>query len=144
MLDLCSHLQLAIAHEEQAAAIVTATVLEQDREYELTLLSMEDQTVTVAAIDADPGTRMRLRIPARDISLCLSPPQQSSILNVLRARITEIENASNSKLLVRLQVGEQFLLARLTRKSIVTLRLTVGCEVYAQIKSVALLSHVHE
>jgi len=142
LLDLCSHLQLAIAHEEQAAAIVTASVLGQDSDYGLSQLSLEGQTVSVTAIDADVGTTMRLRIPARDISVCLSRPQQSSILNVLRARIVEIEPGLGSRLLVRLQVGEQYLLARLTRKSIANLQLKPGADVYAQIKSVALLSHV--
>jgi molybdate transport system ATP-binding protein len=141
MLDLCSHLQLALAHEEQAAAIVTASVLEQDRDFGLTVLSLEDQALTVSAIDSAPGTPMRLRIPARDISLCLARPEQTSILNVLSARVTEIEDSESAKLLVRLQVGEQFLLARLTRKSIATLGLTPGQHVFAQIKSVALLSH---
>ncbi|MCZ6830152.1 MAG: molybdenum ABC transporter ATP-binding protein [Gammaproteobacteria bacterium] len=142
MLDLCSHLQLALAHEEQAAAIVTASVVKQDREYGLTELSLEGQSVTVTTVDAAPGTRMRLRIPARDISLCLNRPEQTSILNVLSARIVEIEATGSSKLLVRLQLGEQYLLARLTRKSIAALRLTPGQQVFAQIKTVALLSHV--
>jgi molybdate transport system ATP-binding protein len=142
MLDLCSHLQLALAHEEQAAAIVTAEVITQDLEYGLTELALEGQRVTVGALDAVPGSRMRLRIPARDISLCLQRPEQTSILNVLSARITEIEAAESSKLLVRLQLGEQYLLARLTRKSIAALGLTPGQHVFAQIKSVALLSHV--
>jgi molybdate transport system ATP-binding protein len=143
MLELCSHLQLALAHEEQAAAIVTAAVLEQDSEYGLTLLSLEDQELTVSAVGSAPGTPMRLRIPARDVSLCLNRPEQSSILNILSARITEIESSDSSKLLVRLQVGEQFLLARLTRKSIAALGLAPGQQVFAQIKSVALLSHAH-
>ena len=142
LLDLCSHLQLAIAHEEQAAAIVTASVREQDRDYGLTELALEGQAVIVAAVHAAPGTEMRLRIPARDISLCRQRPQDSSILNILSAQIVEIEAAETSKLLVRLQLGKQYLLARLTRKSIAALGLAPGQQVFAQIKSVALLSHV--
>ena len=55
-------------------------------------------------------------------------------------RIDEIEDSQSARVLVRLQLGNQFLLARLTRKSIDALSLQVGDQVYAQVKSVALLS----
>ena len=141
-LELCSHLELAIAHEEQAAACVSATVTRQDREFGLTELNLEGQSLTVAAVEATAGSIMRLRIPARDISLCLQRPEQTSIQNILEVRIIEIEEGESSKLLLRLQLGDQYLLARLTRKSIAELKLAPGQQVYAQIKSVALLSHV--
>ena len=86
------------------------------------------------------GTPMRLRLPARDISLCRAKPDQTSILNVLSARIDAIEGGQRSQLLVRLRVGDQHLLARVTRKSLDRLAVKVGDAVYAQVKSVALLS----
>jgi len=140
MLELCSHLQLALAHEEQAAAIVTAAVVGQDTEYGLTELDLEGQALYVTGRDHPRDSTMRLRIPARDVSLCLQRPQQTSILNVFETRVDEIEDSPESRLLVRLQLGGQYLLARLTRKSIDTLALKVGDNVYAQVKSVALLS----
>lgn len=69
---------------------------------------------------------------------------KTSILNILKAKIAEIEDNASPRQLVRLQVGQQFLLARLTRKSIVTLALGIGDTVYAQIKSVALLNEIHD
>ena len=45
-------------------------------------------------------------------------------------------------MLVRLSVGAQHLLARVTRKSLDHLALRPGDAVYAQIKSVALLSEL--
>ena len=140
MLDLCSQLQLALAHEEQAAAIVTAPIVGQDPDYGLTELSLEGQALFLTRIDSDPGAIVRLRVPARDVSLCLERPQQTSILNVFATRIDEIEDSQSARVLVRLQLGNQFLLARLTRKSIDALSLQVGDQVYAQVKSVALLS----
>jgi len=144
MVALCSRLELALAHEEQAAAIVTATLNSQDTEFGLTQLDLEEQAMYVTAINAAPGAPIRLRVPARDVSLCRERPHQTSILNVFSCKITEIENTSSNRLLLRLQLGEQFLLARITRKSLVTLELNVGDEVFAQVKSVALLSQTHE
>ena len=82
-------------------------------------------------IEAEPGVATRLRIPARDVSLCLELPGQTSILNVLSCTVAEIEGGSASRCLVRLQLGEQYLLARLTRKSIDRLQLQPGMQVYA-------------
>ena len=107
-----------------------------------TTLQLDGQTLWVNALDAEPGTPIRLRVPARDVSLCLQPPQQTSILNVLRATIVQIEAAAASPLLLRLQLGEHYLLARVTRKSLDKLALRTGLSVYVQIKSVALLSAV--
>ena len=58
----------------------------------------------------------------------------------MRAQIVDVEPGQRSRVLVRLQVGEQFLLARVTRKSLDELSLATGDTVYAQVKSVALLS----
>ena len=140
MLDLSSRLELALAHEEQAAAIASATVTKQDPEYGLTGLDFEGQPLWVNHLDAEPGTALRVRLPARDISLCRERPERTSILNILKARITEIEPGTGSRVLIRLAVGGQFLLARVTRKSVDSLSLQPGDELYAQVKSVALLN----
>ncbi len=140
MIELCSRLELALAHEEQAAAIITATVTGHDTEFGLSQLDLDGQTMLVSALEAKPGSQLRLRVPARDISLCRQLPSETSILNIFKVQITEIEDSSSNRLLLRLQVGSQLLLARLTRKSIVALQLKPGDTVYAQIKSVALLS----
>ncbi len=49
MLELCSRLELAIAHEEKAAAIVTAPVVRQDVEFNLTELDLLRAQATLAA-----------------------------------------------------------------------------------------------
>ena len=143
-LELCSQLELALAHEEQAAAIVHATLIRQDNEFGLSELQLEGQPLFVTSVEAPQGASIRLRLPARDVSLCLDAPSNTSILNIFKARVTEIEDSDASRVLVRLQTGEQFLLARVTRKSIATLQLKIGDTVYAQVKSVALLSQIHD
>ena len=101
----------------------------------------------VGSLPEPTGTPIRLRLPARDISLCRIQPEQTSILNIFKTRIADIEAGQRSRVLVRLKignqyllVGDQFLLARVTRKSMDELSLAVGDTVYAQVKSVALLS----
>lgn len=141
LIEMSSRLDLTLSHEEYAASILTATVFQQDHEYQLTELRIDDKLpLFVTKNSASEGDQLRLRIPARDISLSLDKPQHSSILNIIETTVVEIENTSGARVLVRLKLAGQFLVARLTRKSLDRLELTVGQQVYAQIKTVALLS----
>jgi len=90
--------------------------------------------------ELSPGTPVRLRISASDVSLTLSHQTGTSILNIFPATVDEIANDGNSRVTVRLKVGHVIILARVTRKSSSILDLKPGKKVYVQIKSVALLT----
>ncbi len=140
LIDLCSRLDTRLSHEEQAAAIVTGSIQHHDTEFGLTEILVDEQTLLVNHLEAPRGQQQRIRIPARDVSICRARPQDSSILNIIPVQILEIEATGGSRVLLRLSLGDQCLLARITRKSAEVLQLTVGDEVFAQIKSAALLS----
>ena len=139
-LDISSRVDTTLAHAANAAAIATGTVVEHDTRYGLSRLDVEGQSIWVNLIAAPLGQQRRIRIPARDVSICCERPQATSILNVLPVTLTEVETSSGPSVLLRLQLGDQFLLARLTRKSAETLNLRPGDALFAQIKSAALLS----
>ena len=141
LLELCSRLDLSLSHEENAASIIRAQVHHHDKQYQLTELLIDQQhPLQLTKISANLGDTVSVRIPARDVSITLQQPEQTSILNIIPATIDEIEQSSAAHTLVRLKVAEQFLLVRLTHKSVERLQLKPGQKVYAQIKSVALLS----
>ena len=144
MLDLCSRLDSRLSHEEQAAAIVLGTVSGHDPEFGLSHITVEDQLLQVNHLEQPVGTTRRVRIPARDVSIARSRPEDSSILNILPVTVAEIENCSGARLLLRLALGSQFLLARITRKSAQRLDIKPGDDLFAQIKSAALLSEAAE
>jgi molybdate transport system ATP-binding protein len=139
LLELCSKLDTRLSHEEQAAAILTASVAQHDTAFALTELAVDGHSLFVNHLPHAPGQTRRVRIPARDVSVCRQRPLDSSILNILPVTLSEIENTDSARLLLRLSLGSQFLLARITRKSAVELQLKVGDPIYAQIKSAALL-----
>ena len=73
-------------------------------------------------------------------SIALEPTSATSILNTLPARVVEIAaDAHPAQLLVRLQVGNSPIVARVTRRSASALRLAPGLAVWVQIKAVALI-----
>jgi len=139
LIDLCSRLDTRLTQEEQAAAIVTARIARHDEEFGLTEMLLEGETLYVNLLADSIGELRRIRIPARDISLCRERPQHSSILNVFPVTVTDIEQAKNARLMVRIRIGSQLLMARITRKSAALLDLKVGEQFFAQIKSAALL-----
>jgi len=140
LLELSGRLDTRLSHEEQAAALLDAKVAEHEQEFGLTRLDVEGQSIYVNLLAEGAGQHHRIRIPARDVSICREHPRGSSILNILRVRIEEVETTSAARVLVRLGFGEQYLLARITRKSATELALQTGDEVYAQVKSAALLT----
>lgn len=140
MLTMSSRVDSRLAHEEQAAAILLGSVQAQDARFSLTEIAVAGETLFVNQLDQPVGSARRLRIPARDVSICRARPQDSSILNILPVTIEEIESCHGARLLLRLALGDQYLLARITHKSAERLALSVGDQVFAQIKSVALLS----
>ena len=85
------------------------------------------------------GTPLRLRIYARDVSLTLQQPAQTSILNVLPATITGMAKPVAGQVMVRLNMGGVPLLAHITQKSAVQLGLQIGMPVFAQIKATAIV-----
>lgn len=139
LLELCSRLDSRLSHEEQAAAIAEGAIVQHDRQYGLTRLDIEGHPLFVSLLSQDAGQRRRIRIPARDVSVCRQRPTDSSILNILPVTLSEIEQGNNSRILLRLALGSQYLLARITRKSATELKLRVGDPLFAQIKSAALL-----
>lgn len=139
LMDLCSKLDNRLSQEEQAAAINKATIVSHDTNFGLTELDLEGQPLFVSQLQQEPGQQRRLRIPARHVSICRQRPTDSSILNILPVTVCEIEQGPAAVVMLRLAIGSQFLLARITRKSLQMLDLKVGDEVYAQVKSAALL-----
>lgn len=144
LLNLCAKLDSRLSHEEQAAAILLGKITAHDGQFGLSEIEVEGQTLYVNHLDQPPGTLRRLRIPARDVSICRQRPEDSSILNILPVTLTEIETCGDARILLRLELGSQALLARITRKSADRLQLKTGDGLYAQIKSAALLTEAGE
>lgn len=132
---------LTLRDRRDAAAVLAARVEAYDAHDRLTRLVLAGQTLWVAGHAANPGARLRVRIAARDVSLAIERPSQTTILNTLKARITAIDWIDASEAGVVLAVGDApgapTLIARVTRRSVRALGLAPGMRVFAQLKSVS-------
>lgn len=136
-----ARLDLSLALADDAGVLVEGAVAGVDAQYGLLELHAAGGTLRVAHAALPTGTRLRLRILARDVSLALSAPVDSSIQNQLRAVVTDIWPAHDpANVIVRLDADGVMLLARITRRSRDQLAIEPGKQVWAQVKATALLS----
>jgi molybdate transport system ATP-binding protein len=77
-------------------------------------------------------------VRARDVAIALSPPKDSSMLNVIPGTVAEIGTDPGALVDLRIEVGGHALWARITKRSLRRLGLTEGSQVYALIKTVAI------
>ena len=138
--ETLARLDLPTAFTEDAGVVIEARVAGHDDAYHLTCLQFSGGEVLVARRPEAIGQRLRFRVHARDVSLALSRSEDTSITNVLAARVRELVEADTpAHVLVRLEATGTPLLARITRRSCDHLGIAPGRQVWAQIKAVALL-----
>ena len=120
----------------EAGASLTARIAAHEADG-LTRLDTSAGPLLLPHIDAAPGTQLRVRIHAQDIILARDRPTGLSALNILPATVTTLRLGDGPGALVQLRVGDDLLLARVTRRSAEALALRDGTPVYAILKSVS-------
>lgn len=117
-----------------AGAVIETTLDRFDEKFGLSVFRFSGGEISVPG--RHDATSMRLRIQASDISVNRERARSSTILNILPATIQSRTDESEATTLLQLAVGDDILIARITRRSEHDLQLAVGDSVYAQIKSV--------
>jgi molybdate transport system ATP-binding protein len=123
----------------EAGAVIPAAVASHDEAYGLTQLSFAAGTLRVPRLGLAPGSRLRVRIRARDVALATEPPANISILNIFPGTVAEIA-ADGALADVVVDVGVR-VWARITARSLHELGLAAGSQVYVLVKAVAIDRH---
>ena len=138
--DMLTRLDLPLSHRNDAEALITATVGSSDLDFGLTSLNADGFQFSVPGSGLTPGTTVRLRIAAHDVSLTLEKQSDTSIQNIFPVTVLEMIEETESQSLIKVGLGDNSVLARVTKKSVQELDIAPGKEIFAQIKSVAVLS----
>ncbi|WP_455207085.1 molybdenum ABC transporter ATP-binding protein [Kaarinaea lacus] len=138
--NMLTRMDLPLAHGADAESIIEAKVISHDADFHLACLQFAGGQFTIPGNQLAIGQMVRLRILARDVSLTLARQTDTSILNIFPVTVEELVEENPAQMTVRISAAGVPILARVTRKSATTLGLEVGKEVYAQVKSVALLA----
>ena len=129
---------------EDASVLLDTKLVARDPQWDLIQVKLQqakDAGLWLRDSGEAIGAALRLRLLAKDVSISLSEQQDSSIVNKLAATIHGFQpDHDKAMVLVELAIGECILLARITQRSLNHLQLKVGMQVWAQIKSVAIVS----
>ncbi len=137
--EMMARLDLPMAHGGEAGVVLETVVAAHDPDYRLTRLDFPGGSLWVPNHAEAIGTPARVRVLARDVSLALVRPEQTSILNILPAAVAETASEGVGRTQVRLSLGGTPLLSQVSDKSAALLGLTSGKPVFAQIKAVSIL-----
>ncbi len=136
-----SRLDLPGFATDDFGTVIEGNVLACDPAHRLLTLRFTGGDLRLIHEPAPLGRSLRVQVLARDVSLTLKPPSDTSILNILPARITAINLlADTGHVRVGLDVGGTAFTARITRYSHDHLALRPGMGVHIQIKAVSVLA----
>jgi molybdate transport system ATP-binding protein len=131
-----------LLQEESPSSLLLCRVVEHNQQWGLTRFTvkgMEKFSLWLQQCDLNPQQEVRLNILANDVSISLNHHQDTSISNIFPVTIISFEPLQHGLLMVQLQLGEAILRAKLTLRSVERLGLTIGQDVWAQVKSAALI-----
>ncbi len=137
--DLITRADLPLVHGEQASAVLIGDALSHLDDDHLSCIHLPGGMLYVPRVTDPNRDQLRVRVLARDVSVARQPPLPSSILNCLQCEVVEIvDDPHPGHCLLKLKLGEQHLLSRITRRSRQQLALETGDTVWASVKGVAL------
>lgn len=134
LFDVLARVDVPVLSGRNAGVVLWATPV--DHEDGLTRFDFGDGDIWVPGEFPTGSHPLRLRIAAHDVSITRTRPEQTTILNVIRATVEEVHAVDTATSLVRLGAGNQDLIAQVTNRSVRRLVLKAGDRVYAQVKSV--------
>ena len=128
---------------EARESILEGQTAERDEKYGLVRVALSDSDASLWIPDSglSLGSRIRIGLFERDISLALTPHTDTSIQNVIPVVVKSVDRKpGDAQVGVLLSVGSQQLVARITARSCDHLGIAPGCRLWAQIKSVVIKS----
>lgn len=120
---------------EPLLSMLEAEVVDHDKDYGLTVLSVEGHPLQVHEAGLALGSTVRTIVPAHEVSIVLDDFCDTSVLNRLPVVIDSIQTRDDWHQLITLCLGEQTLMALVTRKSVDRLSLKIGMKVFAHFKA---------
>jgi molybdate transport system ATP-binding protein len=98
-------------------------------------------TLHVSLENVAVGASVRIQLLARDILLATQKPQGLSVRNELQGVIAEMMPDEHDGVLVKVDIGGEVVLARITQDAVTALSLQPGSRVWALVKAVSTRGH---
>ncbi|MCU0889395.1 MAG: molybdenum ABC transporter ATP-binding protein [Rubritepida sp.] len=132
---LTARTDLPLARRRDAGVLIPCTV--RAVADGLATLGFAGGALATTARPGPPGTRLRVRLRARDVAVALEEPRGISTQNILPVTLVAItEGGEPGEVFLRLAAGPTVMLARVTRDSVTRLQLSAGMPLWALVKAV--------
>jgi molybdate transport system ATP-binding protein len=120
-------------------SVFEASAVRRDPEHGLLALTFGGGTLLASDREISAGTKVRVRIAARDVILATSAPDGLSLHNVLPGTVSAVnDDPALDSVVVQIAIEGVRLLAEVTRDAIGRLGIGVGTPLFALIKSVSI------
>lgn len=103
----------------------------------ITELDFAGSKLFLPKIDAILGSKVYLRILAKDITLAIEKPKKISALNILQGKVDEVILGNGPGAIVGIEVGGHKLTTRITQRSLNAMNLKLGQTCFAFLKTVS-------
>ena len=135
----------AIVGPEAVGAVLDGVITALDEQKKLAELRLAGGTLRISARDVlrapGVGSVVRVQLLARDIILATEPPHALSVRNAIEGIVEDIADDDEDAALVRVDIGGETVLSRVTKAAVEALRLQRGTRVWVLIKSVSMRGH---
>jgi len=140
--QIAARADLPTARRDDAGAVLECRVLAHDPARGLTTLGCGDAVLLVPLLAPAPGSRVRARIPAREVILARPSGADLgaalSLHNILPGTVRAMgEDSARQATLVEVDLGGALLLARVTPDAVARLGLAAGTKILALVKSMS-------
>lgn len=124
--------------ESEQSSVLALPVHLHNPPYKMTALSLGEQALWIHQVPENVGERVRVCIYSSDVSITLQNPEQTSIRNILRGQVAQIE-IQDSRVDIAVLVEGHKIWASISKWAQNELRFSIGQDVYVQIKAVSVM-----
>jgi molybdate transport system ATP-binding protein len=125
----------AIVGSEAVGAVLDGTVESVDEARQLASIRLGHGVLNVGARDVHEGMSVRVQLLARDIILATELPRAISVRNAIEGVIDDLTDDGGDAKLVRVDIGGDFVLSRVTNAAVEALSLQRGSPVWVLVKT---------
>jgi len=138
--DILSDHKILNRMSEEPFTLLFGTVRIPRTQHHLTEVDLGDGMIRMPHQQTSKGAEIRLHLYARDVSITLTRPEQTSVLNIFDCHITALDPPTeNGQCLIHLTLQHTRFQAQISAYSRDQLNLQPGDRVFAQIKAISMV-----
>lgn len=138
--DIAARKDSPFSRDSQPFSVLFGTIIEACNPYQLSVVDVQGFQFKMPTQEVTLGQSIRLHIEAKDVSIVLSNPSDSSIINIFEVTVLSVEDSPlHGQCLVKLRLGTNDLLAHISLYSYEHLAIKTGQKVFAQIKALSIV-----